>query len=397
MRRAQSKEEIVRTSRRLPLVGALCLAAAFGVAACGDDEESTSSGTSSTASQSETTSSANPVVEEAKAQVEELSQNPGIGVTTKLSKTPPSGKTFLFLQCNYPVCAQIGDGMEEAVQALGWKLERKTFDLTKPESLVSAVNDAAAQPPDFLALTTFPTQVWQDGLDKLKEAGVPVIIGSISGDEPQGEANGIYGNIASDPSEANAGLAKANWIIADSNGEGKAVHFSATDIQTTHAERDALKDRLAECEGCSLDVVEVPSADMASGKIPGKTVSYLQSHPDTEYISYSFGDMTAGVDAALKAAGQLDKVKYVGVTPTLQNLEALKKGETQGAWLGWPAALQGWEFIDVAARVSVGDDVGDAASPVLPVQWLTKDSITEPIELYEPEGYQDAYKELWGV
>ncbi|MFL5846639.1 MAG: sugar ABC transporter substrate-binding protein [Solirubrobacteraceae bacterium] len=378
----------------MPIAGALCIAVAFGVSACGDDNSSTSdsSSTDSTTTQAQ---AADPIVDQAKAEVAKLSGNPGIGIDAKLSKAPPQGKTFLFLQCNYPVCAQIGDGMQEAATALGWKFERKTFDLAKPESLVSAVNNAAQQPPDFLALTTFPSQVWADGLEKLKAAKVPVIVGSISGDEPQGEANGIYGNIASDPSEGNAGAAKANWIIADSGGKGKAVHFSATDIATTHAETDQLKAGLEKCSGCSLDVVDVPSAGFA--KIAGQTVSYLQAHPDTEYISYSFGDMTAGVDAALKAAGLLDKIKFVGVTPTLANLQAMKKGEEKGAWLGWPAALQGWEFVDVAARLSVGDEVGDAASPVLPVQWLTQDTIKEPIALYEPEGYQDAYKTLWGV
>jgi ribose transport system substrate-binding protein len=385
----------VRTTRRAPIAGALCIAVAFGVSACGSDNNSSSDTGASSTSTTQSQASTDPIVEQAKAEVAKLSGNPGIGIDTALSKAPAQGKTFLFLQCNYPVCAQIGDGMQEAAKALGWNFQRKTFDLAKPESLVSAVNNAAQQPPDFLALTTFPSQVWQDGLDKLKAAGVPVIVGSISTDQPQGKANGIYGNIASDPSEGNAGAAKANWIIADSNGKGKAVHFSATDIQTTHAETDKLKAGLAKCSGCSLDVVDVPSAAFA--KIPGQTVSYLQSHPDTEYISYSFGDMTAGVDAALKAAGLLDKVKFVGVTPTLANLQALKKGDEKGAWLGWPAALQGWEFIDVAARLSVGDDVGAAASPVLPVQWLTQDTIQEPIKLYEPQGYQDAYKKLWGV
>jgi ribose transport system substrate-binding protein len=372
----------------------------MGVSACGDsdsDSAATTGGGAATSTAAAADAGGSELVSQAKEAVEKLSVNPTIGIDTKLSKTPPQGKTFRFLQCNYPVCAQIGDGMKEATEALGWKFERKTFNVAKPESLTSLVNDAAANPPDYLALTTFPPEIWQDGLDKLKAKNVPVIIGSISGVDPEGEANGIYGNIASDPSEANAGAAKAQWVIADSNGAGKVVHFAASDIATVRAETEALKEGLERCADCRLDVQEVPSAAMASGKVPGMTVSYLQSHPDTEYISYSFGDMTAGVDQALKAAGMLDKVKYVGVTPTIANLKALKDGDEKGAWLGWPAALQGWEFVDVAARLAAGDEVGDAAAPVLPVRWLTQDSVPTPVALYEPEGYQDAYKALWGV
>ena len=391
----------MRSRWQAPVTGAVCVALAFGAAACGSSNDS-STGSADTSSAAATTAptataAGNALVEAAKADVAAYSKNPNIGIDVKLSSTPPKGKTFLFLQCNYPVCAQIGDGMEEATKALGWKLQRKTFDLTKPESLVSVLNNAAANPPDYVALTTFPPEIWQDSLAKLKAADVPVIIGSVSGDYVKGAENGIYGNIASDPSEANAGARKAQWVIADSNGTGKVVHFAAKDIATTQAETDALKAGLAKCQDCNLDVVDVSGTELAGGKVPGMTVSYLQSHPDTEYISYSFGDMTAGVDAALEAAGMTDKVKYVGVTPTLANLQSLKQGKTSGAWLGWPAALQGWEFIDVAARLSVGDDVGPAAAPVLPVQWLTADTITEPVKLYEPTGYQDEYKALWGV
>lgn len=337
------------------------------------------------------------VIAAAKAQVRAHSVNPGIGVTTKLKKRPPTGKTFEFLQCNYPVCAQIGNGMQAATKALGWKFVRKTFDLTKPESLVSAVNNAAASPPSYLALTTFPPSVWSDGLAQLKSKKIPVIIGSISGNYVKGAANDIYGNIASDPSEGNAGAQKAAYAIADSNGKAKVVHFAATDIATTAAETNQLKAGLAKCGGCSFSVVKVPSAALGAGKVPSMTVAYLQAHPDTQYISYSFGDMTAGVDAALKAAGMIKKIKFLGVTPTLENLQSLKSGATQGAWLGWPATLQGWQFVDVAARLSVGDPVGKAASPLLPVRWLTKSTITTPIKLYEPNGYQNAYKALWGV
>jgi ribose transport system substrate-binding protein len=385
----------VRRMRRAPLVGVLCVAAGFGVAACGS---SSSSSTSSTAaSTAATAAGGSALVTDAKAQVAKLAVNPTIGTAVKLTKMPPKGKTFLFLQCNYPVCAQIGDGMQAAATALGWKFERKTFDAASPESLTSLVNNAAQNPPDYVALTTFPPQIWQAGLAKLKAQKVPVIVGSISGVEPQGETNGIYGNIASDPSEANAGSAKASWVIADSNAAGKVVHFAATDIATTHAETDALKAGLAKCPSCSLDVQQVSSAALAAGKVPSATVSYLQAHPDVKYISYSFGDMTGGVDQALKAAGLLDKVKYVGVTPTVANLKAMKAGQEKGAWLGWPAALQGWQFMDVAARIAAGDPVGNAAAPLLPVQWLTQATIPTPIQVYEPTGYQDAYKALWGV
>jgi ribose transport system substrate-binding protein len=383
---------------RAMIAAAVCLVAALSVAACGGSDDTGGGGASATtgSEQSETAAS-DPLIEEAQASVEEFSVNPGIGIDEPLPEPPPEGKTFLFLECSVPVCATIGDGMEQATQALGWELERKTFDLAQPESLVSLVDDAAANPPDYVALTTFPSEVWEAGLEKLKAQDVPVIVGSNATDEPLGEENGIYGNIASDPSEAQAGELKANWVIADSDGTGKMVHFATPDIVTTQAEADALEARMADCADCSLEIVDVASAELAGGKVPGKVVSYLQTNPDTEYISFAFGDMTAGLTGPLENAGFADQVKFVGLTPTLENLQSLKSGETQGAWLGWPAALPGWEFIDVAARLAAGADWEVAAEPVLPMRWLTQETIEEPIELYEPEGYQEAYQQLWGV
>jgi ABC-type sugar transport system substrate-binding protein len=331
----------------------------------------------------------------ARADVAKWSKTPGIGITAPLAHKPPTGKTLEFLQCSAPVCAQIGDGMAAAAQALGWNFKRQTFNLAQPESLVSLANAAAANPPSFLALTTFPTTLFKSAVAKLKAEHVPIIVGSDSVDQPRGAANDIYGNIASDPSEANAGARKANWVIADSNGKGTLAHFASSDIATTNAETAALKTGMAKCSGCHLDVIDIPSTQIAAGAVPQMVVSYLQAHPSVGYISFSYGDMTSGVDQALKSAGLLNKVKYVGVTPTLQNLQALKSGTEKGAWLGWPAEVQGWQFADVAARIASGTPVVPA--PLLPVQWLTQSSISTPVHLYEPAGYQAAFKKLWGL
>ncbi len=315
--------------------------------------------------------STSSVVAAAKADVAKWSKTPGIGITAALKHTPPKGKTLEYLQCSVPVCAQIGDGMAAAAKALGWKFKREIFDIAQPASLISLANQAAADPPSFLALTTFPTTLFKAAVAKLKAEHVPIIVGSDSVDKPQGAANDIYGNIASDPSEANAGTRKANWVIADSHGTGTLAHFSSSDIATTNAETAALKTGMAKCSGCHLDVIDIPSTQIAAGAVPQTVVSYLQAHPTVGYISFSYGDMTAGVDAALKAAGLLGKVKYVGVTPTLL------------------------KFADVAARIASGTPV--VPTPLLPLQWLTQNSISTPIQLYEPAGYQKAFKKLWGL
>jgi ribose transport system substrate-binding protein len=386
------------SSARLGLAALLCTGVAGVAAGCGSSSSSTTSAaaatTSSTTNSGGTTSS---LVSSAQADVQKYSVNPTIGINIPLTKAPPKGKVFEFLQCSVPVCAQIGDGMQQATQALGWKFERKTFDLAQPASLVNLINNAAQNPPDYLAVTTFPSSVWKEGLAQLKAKHVPVIVGSDAVDVPEGPANGIYGNIASNPSEANAGTRKANWFIADSNGKGKLVHFAASDITTVTAETDALKAKIKQCPGCSIDVVNVPTSAIAAGQVPGMVSSYLQAHPDVNYMSFSFGDMTAGLTPVLQRTGEAKKVKFVGVTPTLENLQSLKSGVTQGAWLGWPATLQGWEFVDVAARVASGTDWRPASQLVLPVQWLTASTIGSPVKLYEPTGYQAAYEKLWHV
>jgi ABC-type sugar transport system substrate-binding protein len=373
--------------RKAALAGSAIALTVFGI--------SISSSAASVRSSASATTTPASVIAAAKANVLKWSATPGIGITAPLKKTPPKGKTLEYLQCSVPVCAQIGDGMQAAAKALGWKFKREIFDIAQPEALVSLANNAAADPPSYLALTTFPTSLFKSAVAKLKSEHVPIIVGSDSLDKPVGAATDIYGNIASDPSEANAGARKAAWVIADSNGTGQMAHFASSDIATTNAETAALQKGMAKCTGCHLDVVDIPSTQIAAGKVPSIVVSYLQAHPTTQYISFSYGDMTDGLDQALTAAGLLTKVKYVGVTPTLQNLQALQSGTEKGAWLGWPAEVQGWQFADVAARISTGTTV--IPDPLLPVQWLTASSIKTPVTLYEPAGYQAKFEKLWHV
>lgn len=397
----------VRALRRGVVVAA-GVSVAVAISACGGSGGS--SGTSQNAgaasetvsatassSQSSASTGASAVVQQATASVEKWSQNPTIGVTAKLAETPPTGKTFVFMQCNLPVCQLIGNGMQKATEALGWKFKRETFPIAKPEALVSLMNGAAASPPNFVAVTTFPSTLWSGALEKLKAEHVPVIVGSDSVDKPLGPQNDIYGNIASDPSEKHAGELQADWVIANSEGKGTLVHFATPDIQTTQAEVVGLKQEMAKCSGCKLEVVGISSTELEAGAVPGKVVSYLQSHPTTQYMSFAFGGMTAGLEAQLQSAGLAKKVKFVGVTPELENLKSLKTGATEGAWLGWPAELQGWEFVDAAARVASKSNWKEAAEPLLPVQWLTQSTIKEPVALYEPTGYEAEYKQLWGV
>jgi ABC-type sugar transport system substrate-binding protein len=130
--------------------------------------------------------------------------------------------------------------------------------------------------------------------------------------------------------------------------------------------------------------------------------SYVQSNPDVDYIWFLFSNVSIGVSEALDGAGLLEGRNLVGTQAEVPQLQELVDG-TNRAWSALPFEYAMWILVDQMARHATGvwSLEQEAEASVIPT-WVvdTPEAAAEllPTEGWHgPDGFQDHFKELWGV
>jgi ribose transport system substrate-binding protein len=318
------------------------------------------------------------------------------------------GKTLFYVQCSVPVCAEIAIGLEAAAEAAGWTYETASHQDT-PETVASAFDAAIAAQPDVVMTSGNPREWFASQLSTLEEQGVPVVAWSMpEGFEP---GDGVDVNLLTNDDYYFYGVLMADY--AATTTESKQIQFiGLPTFPVLSTVQQGFEDEIAiACPDCSVDITEVAVTDIGTN-LPGTIVSALQSNPELDTIVYAFGGMLFGVPEALESAQLSDQAKGVSQAGGPMNFTLIKNGQHQVAEVGIASELLGWRAIDAAARIMAGDGPGQATAPPeatvdghpdtlvsgLPLQILEADTIDDPSVLWVGvEGFQDQFKELWGV
>lgn len=354
----------------------------LALVACGGDDESDSPDATAAASK--------------KALVEAPPTSPPteIQVSAELPKAPPTGKKVIFLQCELPACERYVPGVKDAAEALGWSAKIEVFKNANPGA---GLQQAVIQKPDYIAITGIPPVALKPQLAAAAKAGIPVI----SCATPDKPAAGGYAVQCGGSLETDADYL-GRWMINDSGGKANVVAVTIPQFPVLNTETDWFKSNFkSKCSGCSFDQLDVTVQDVGGGAVPQKLVAYLQSHPDVNYVYFTFNDLTRGVPAVLKTAGLTDKVKLVGAAGDASIMKEI--GSSQAAWTIAPNVYSAWVMFDAMARLSVGEDLaGDYAdkvytSPTWVVDSAESAKLLEPtgFDWYGPEGFQDQFRALW--
>ena len=385
------------TSRRTPRVTrgwvpAAAVAAtlvALVAAGCGSSSNSSSS-SKSTSSSSNTTAAASPGVAAAKAAVAPYLAAPtSNGITTPLTKKPPTGKTVVFVACNLPTCQLFFQSGKQAAAALGWNF--KTIVTTgEPQNLITQFEAALALKPDAIMISGFPRSTYEPALKIAIAQHVPVVASSVGFDKVTPPYLAID---AQPPVFERNGSILGDWMVADSNGNAHVAIFTLPLYPVLNAASDSIKSSvLKDCSSCSVQIVdEAPTA--VGTTLPSAVVSTIQSNPKINYVVFTDGNFAAGVPEALKAAG-LSKVKVTGLNASTVNMADIVNG-SESAYMAYSLAWVTWAGFDSLARHFVGDD---PTHPILamPTELVDKANTTSSA-LWEPANYQADFKKLWHV
>jgi ribose transport system substrate-binding protein len=376
--------------RRIQAATMLLLATTLLAAACSSNSHATNStGTSQPAASAGT----GDVAAATAAMKPYLTTPSSIGLTTSLKSAPPKGLTVADLEGNITAYKVVVPGLQAATAALGWNLKIVPFDTTNPTSLNAAMEQAVAEKVNFILESGVASDQFAAGLAAARAAHIPVVE-AIQNPE---QVNGIIG-CAGCQASALAGQVAANWIISDSGG--KANVLFATDPEfTTFAPLEAkFLETIRQCGGCTSAVQQTSTAELESGATGPNIVSYLQSHPQVNYIFFAFSQLSTGVRSALNAAGVGSNVKIITAGPVLANIQSVVDGSEQAAFSYAGIGEVMWRAVDLMARYQERMSIADSVNtPISSVLWTTA-NVPKPATIYDgATNYQAQYKALWHV
>jgi ribose transport system substrate-binding protein len=305
--------------------------------------------------------------------------------TQPVSQKAAPGKTIDVLVCGVPVCQQIYQGMVQAGDLLHWTVKKVNLG-TSPQDFAAAYTQAVRDKPDLVIGSGLSRALFNKQLLQLKAENVPVLMYA----GPDGPGNGITWNMLDAPTYYATAQIIAEEIAYDSKLTGHIVMYNVTQYAGSTALANTLRQYLPEvCPKCSLDYQIEQVSQVAN---LGSTVSgYVSSHPDTNYVICTFGDLCDGVGQALKAAGQTG-VKIVTRDSTTLNYQNIASG-TEWATVPLPNGQTGWQVIDAAQRIFNHQSL--LGTRLFPQQFVTK--ITNPSDplIGAVPDYQAQYKALW--
>jgi ABC-type sugar transport system substrate-binding protein len=361
-------------SRQVTLRTVLAVAVLTAATACSQPDEGGGDGGSSGGG------GGNTAAEEELEQY--LTPPEDIPLTEELESCPEEGKTIVVTENPQAVTRKTNDGLEAGAQLLGWTVVREPVG-TGPEDPQRAFDAALDRNPDAVLVSGNPSSTFREQLDRATAAGVPVLISD------NGEDVGVSGTtytIGLDDFNQTGLWGKMNADYAAAQGAEHVLIVDLSLYPILHAWAEGAAAELAEiAPDTGVTTLDAQITDLVAGEIPARIVSEIQRNPDIDWVLLALGDMTTGLDAALRAAGLAEQVSIGGESASTANVAALQEG-AEDAWTGFAAEIHGMYRIDALARIFAGEDpTGNESYSELPTQLMTPDNIGDaPLD---DEGY----------
>jgi ABC-type sugar transport system substrate-binding protein len=374
--------------RRRGVVALLFAIAAMMLVAAGcggdDDEGGTSAGGGGGGESSAQLDKAREIVEKGETRPTQISQTDPVG------KPIPEGKKITYVSCGVEACAVQSKILEEGAAILGWDVTTINTD-GSPERVNAALESGIRDGADALILQAASKAAITKPLADAKKAGIEFVT-CCSTDPPRT----YLVNTGTVEQGGRIGEMHAAKMIVDSDGKANVLVVDLPAFQILGAVADKFRSTLDElCPDCQHDSIDIPLT--ALGKdVPDRIVSYLRSHPDTNYVFLIEGALAPGVKPALQAAGLTDKVKISAQGGSEQTHLELSEGDP---WLALtPAQLYSYDYneLDGLARKFAGVPVEESEVPDL---WLmTPETVPDPPPTVIPivEDYKAQWAEIWG-
>ncbi|WP_330289841.1 substrate-binding domain-containing protein [Streptomyces sp. NBC_00576] len=306
-----------------------------------------------------------------------------------------AGKTIVYVaqSMTNPGVAGAAEGVKEAAKAIGWKV-RIIDGQGTPAGIQAAVSQAVAVKPDGIVLSGFDPKSTATQVAQADAAGIPLIGWHAVGTPGPSKDPKLFSNITTKVEDV--AKISADWIISQSNGRAGVVVFTDASIPFAKGKSDLIEKELATCSDIKvLSTSNIPIAD-ASSRTP-QEVSALLSRFGTKWThSVAINDLYfADAAPALRAGGkQGDGAPFnIGAgdgDPSA--FQRINSKQFQSATVPEPLSEQGWQMVDEFNRAFAGQPASGYIAPV----HITTAANSAGGSSWDPKGYREAYRKLWG-
>ncbi len=307
------------------------------------------------------------------------------------------GKKIIYVTNDSRNALQVvwGQAMEEAAAKIGWTVTTLDGQGTV-NGWTAAFSQAIASQPDGIVTACDAASIQGPMTDAFNRK-IPVI-GLHAAANPGPDASlHLWDNISS--SGVDIGKALADYIIADSNGKGRAIILYDAQYAIAKLKAEAMKAEFAKCTSCTLlDYVNSPLAEVTT-QMPQLAPSWVSRFGTPFYVMTIADYYYDFLVPALRAGGvKPEDAKLVGADGTPKAYDRIRNGDFQVATVPEPPGLQGYQAIDEMNRALNG------AAPSLfvpPVYVVTKQNIDKEggaQNTFDPSNdYKAQYAKIWGV
>lgn len=320
-----------------------------------------------------------------------LERPTSIGIDVPVEGDPATGKTIYYMQCSVPSCQETADTIRESMEVVGWELTSVDAG-TMPEEMKAALAQTILDEPDAVVVSGIHHSVFSEEMAQLKALDIPVI-NITTADPPTDDTLAVFFEV---PEFEVTGERLAHYAMSQTGSDTNAVSFMISAYSNTEIVAMKFTETINEnCSECVTDIVDIPVTALGTTMVE-QVVTYLQAHPDVNWVNLGFADMIVGLPDALRAAGISTDVRFVSIGPSELAFEALRNGDYLVA-LDSPSTFDmTWRITDVLLRHFNGEPIEPSIAHTYPQWVVTKDNIPVTSGTFPlVEDYTEQYEVLW--
>ncbi|WP_367324951.1 substrate-binding domain-containing protein [Streptomyces sp. HUAS ZL42] len=323
----------------------------------------------------------------------EQSDVPWNGPTT--GPRAASGRTIVYVAqtMTNPGVAGAADGVRDAARVIGWNV-RVIDGGGTPAGIQAAMGEAVALRPSGIVIGGFDPNSTSQQVARANAARIPIVGWHAVASPGPSRRPALFTNVTTKVEEV--ARVSAQWVISSSHGDAGVVIFTDASIPFAKNKSDLIRKELATCSGVRLLAYEnIPIPD-ASSRTPREVSSLLSRFQDRWTHSVAINDLYfADAAPAFRAAGKKGSGPPFNIGAGDGDPSAFQRinsRQYQAATVPEPLSQQGWQIVDEFNRAFSGSP---ASEYVAPVHITTADN-SEGATTWDPSGYREAYRRIWG-
>ncbi len=310
-------------------------------------------------------------------------------------KAVSGNKTIVYVAntMTNPGVAGAAKGVQEAAKTMGWTV-RVIDGQGSPAGVQKAFSQAIALNPSGIVIGGFDPKTTSSQVEQANAKNIPLIGWHAVGTPGPSKDPKLFSNVTTDVGQV--AKISADWIIAQSNGTAGVVVFTDQSIPFADNKSKLIEKELATCSDVNLLTTEnIPIPD-SSSRTPTEVTSLLSRFGTKWTYSVAINDLYFGDAApALRAGGKPGGGAPFNIGAGDGDSSAFQRindKQFQAATVPEPLDEQGWQIVDEFNRAFANKPASGYVSP----PHIATAANSAGASSWNPKGYQEAYKKLWG-